>query len=97
MKRIACAAVVALALMFVGSGEAKANGWTFNPGYINLSGSIGLSYGGGGWRCLDNGGQACPPGGYAAPAMYNAYPAYGYGQGYYGHGYGYPMGYGYGY
>lgn len=88
MKRIICAAVVALALMFAGSGEAKANG--FGPGFITLSGSIGLSWG----HTSPSYGGGCQ-GCYAPPAMYNAYGA-GYG-GYYGGMPSYPMGYGYGY
>jgi hypothetical protein len=102
MKRIICAAVVALGLMLASGGEAKANGFTFNPGYINLTGGIGVSWGGGGWTCFPNNcgpqqggyGYFQPPVATFGQPMATQMPAYNpYGMGGYGMGYGYGWGY----
>ncbi len=92
MSRIICVAVLALGLVLATGGEAKASGFTFNPGYVQLNFGIGASWGGGGWTCFNN----CNNPGYGyhmgpqGPMPVAGYGGQGYG---YGHGYGYGYGY----
>jgi hypothetical protein len=100
MNRIICVAVLALGLVLASGGEAKASGFTFNPGYLSLTGGVNLSWGGGGWTCFNNCGNANGYGyhlGQQGPMPVPGAGGYNYGYGY-GYGYGAPAyGYGWGY
>lgn len=93
MNRFVFAAIVALGLTLAGNSAARAHGcggpYGFVPGHINLTGSIGLSWGNIGFGNLNQWGPSGGMGGYGHGCGHG----HGFGHGY-GYGYGHPMGMG---
>jgi hypothetical protein len=93
MKRFLLAGVLALALLGLTQQSAKAEGWGISPGSFSINLGLNVAWSGcsfGSGCCGGGYGPCYGPGGYAPPAMYQAWGGYpfdaqGFGPGYNGH------------